>query len=310
MVTGAGAPVAATGGGFARSGRAAPSHVVLDLLRLTKPRITLMVVLTALAGMALAARRGTSGPGWQHAGAVLFGIALVVSAANALNMYLERRTDGLMDRTRQRPLPAGRLSPGAALAFGTALTAAGLGWLAWFTNAVTLLLSATALVLYVVVYTPLKRVTPLALLVGAVPGAIPPLLGWTAMTGAIDAAGAGLFAVQFFWQLPHFIAIATFRCEEYERAGIRVLPAVRGETRARIHAIAYTALLVAASVALVPLGVGGRTYLIVAVALGGAFVGVVLRGVRRVAWRGWARSVFVASLVYLPMLMAAALLGA
>lgn len=286
--------------------------VVLDLFRLCKPRITVMVIVTALGGMWLAARMADAAVTWSGALAALSGITLVVASANALNMYWEREEDALMERTKNRPLPAGRMAPAVALWFGLALGAVSLPLLWVKVNPLTAVLAGISLFLYVLVYTPLKRVAPIALLVGAVPGAAPPLLGWTAATGTIDPAGVALFAVLFFWQLPHFLAIATFRREEYERAGIRVLPAVRGQRATRIQAVLFTILLVASSLVLVPLGVDGPVYLVNAIVLGGFFLAVSIRGFpnqERTPVR-WARSVFAVSLVYLPLMIAAMMVSA
>ncbi len=288
---------------------------IADVVRLSKPRITLLVIVTGLGGMWLATRLAGASIGLGRALAALAGISLIVSAANALNMVIERDTDALMERTRDRPLPAGRLTPAAGTWFGVALAALALPLLALAVNALTAALALAAFALYVGVYTPLKRVAPVALLVGAVPGAAPPLLGWTAATGEIGAAGVALFAVLFFWQVPHFLAIATFRCDEYTRAGIRVLPAVAGERAARWHATAHAALLLVSSLALVPLGVSGPVYLINALSLGVLFVWATARGLKSDALSGqaavrWSRSVFVMSLLYLPLLIAAMMVSA
>lgn len=292
--------------------------VAADLVRLCKPRITVMVIVTALGGMWLASRMAGAEITIEIAVAALVGISLVVSSANALNMYLERDVDGLMERTASRPLPTGRLAPSVALWWGIALGAVSLPLLGVLVNGLTALLAGVSLFLYVLVYTPLKRVSPVALIVGAVPGAAPPLLGWTAATGSVDAAGVALFAVLFFWQLPHFLAIATFRCQEYERAGIRVLPAVRGQRATRIQAVLFTVALCVSSLVLVPLGVNGPIYIINAVVLGGLFLAVSVNGfpsrspspsaqAREVRW---ARSVFAVSLVYLPLMIAAMMVSA
>ncbi len=286
--------------------------VVLDLIRLCKPRITVMVIVTALGGIWLAARMAGAVVELRQVVAALLGISLVVSSANALNMYLEREVDGLMERTRERPLPAGRLSPGVALGWGLALGAASLPLLALEVNGLTAALAGVSLFLYVLVYTPLKRVSPVALLVGAIPGAAPPLLGWTSATGSVDAAGVALFAILFFWQLPHFLAIATFRQSEYERAGIRVLPSVRGARVTRVQAVVFTLALLVSSMVLVPLGVNGPIYVINAIVLGGLFLAVSIRGLPTAQPSAvtWARSVFAVSLVYLPLVFAAMMLSA
>ncbi|WP_437842315.1 heme o synthase [Sorangium sp. So ce1153] len=292
-----------------------------DLVSLTKPRVTRMVVATMLGGMWVASRylrSGLAGEAAMERAAVpatqlllaLLGTVLVVSGANVLNMYIERDTDLLMDRTRNRPLPARRLAPEVALWFGIALSATSIPLLFAWVNATTAALAALALLSYVLVYTPLKRRTTLALPIGAIPGAIPPLLGWTSITGRIDAPGFLLFAVMFIWQIPHFLAIATFRREEYQRAGLKVLPIEKGERTTRLHMVGYLALLVLASVLFVPLGVGGPVYLGAAIVLGGAFFGLGARGLLAGAGDRWARKVFIASMVYLVLLFAALMIGA
>jgi heme o synthase len=295
--------------GSESSERARPS-MAADFVALTKPRITLMVVVTMLGGVWLAVQDGnrphalTAGEMARLAVAVL-GTALVIGSANTLNMYLERSTDGLMARTRNRPLPTGRLRAELALGFGVALGVVSIPLLGFAANVVTGLLAAFALVSYVGVYTPLKRKTTLALLVGAVPGAIPPLLGWTAVTGRIEWPGVLLFGVLFLWQVPHFLAIATFRRDDYARAGLKVLPVERGDRVTRWHIVGYLVALIAVSFALVGVGVGGALYVGAAGVLGAVFFGFGLWGLRPSAGDRWARSLFAVSIVYLVLLFAA-----
>ena len=182
-----------------------------DLVALGKPRVTRMVLITTAAGIWLAPTPLRT----ARAVVTLIGVMLVVAAANALNMYMERDVDALMSRTRNRPLPAGRLAPEIALGFGIFCAVIGLPFVRLGANPLTAALSMASLVLYVGAYTPLKRVSPWSLVVGAVPGAIPALLGWTASTGHIDAPGLAIFGVLFVWQIPHFIAISMFRADEY-----------------------------------------------------------------------------------------------
>jgi protoheme IX farnesyltransferase len=273
------------------------SEIVRDLLSLAKPRITLMVLITTAGGLALA-----GGVDPVTALLTLLGTALVVGSANTLNCWLERDTDRLMTRTQNRPLPDGRLAPRAALIFGIALAAISIPLLTFAVNLLTGALAALALVSYVAIYTPMKQKSPAALLVGAVPGALPPLIGWTAATNQLEWAGITLFGILFFWQLPHFIAIAIFREEEYTRAGIKVLPAVRGLRVAKVHALVHSVFLLAVSIVLVPLRVAGVPYLIGALVLGGAMLFIALRGFSAGAGVKWARHLFAASLVYLPLL--------
>jgi heme o synthase len=276
------------------------SETLRDVVSLAKPRITLMVLITTAGGLALAGRVDPT-----TALYTLLGVALVVGSANTLNCWLERDSDRYMTRTQNRPLPAGRLSPATALMFGLVLGGMAIPLLTLGVNKLTGLLAAIALVGYVAVYTPLKQKTPAALLIGSVPGALPPLIGWTAVTGRLDWAGIALFAVLFFWQLPHFIAIAIFRQAEYTRAGIRVLPAVRGLRVAKVHAVVHSVFLLAASISLVPLRVAGMPFLVVALVLGLGMVALSVRGFTAPAEHRWARQLFAASLIYLPLLFTA-----
>ncbi|MBM4359512.1 MAG: protoheme IX farnesyltransferase [Deltaproteobacteria bacterium] len=283
-----------------------PLGLVVELVRLTKPRITALVVFTGLGGTWLA-RRTDVVPSidWPRTALAMLGVVLVVSGANALNMYFERDIDGLMARTQDRPLPANRLPGWLALAFGIAIGFGSLPLLWCRVNPLTAGLAAASLLSYVWVYTPLKRVTPWAVAIGAVPGAMPPLLGWTAATGSLGSAGLALFAVLFFWQLPHFLAIATFRESEYTRAGIKVMPATHGDRITRAYASFFSVALLAASLSLVPMGVGGWLYPAAALVLGG---GLLFLSARREESLVWSRALFVASLVYLPALLAAMLI--
>jgi len=276
------------------------SESIRDIVSLAKPRITLMVLITTAGGLALA-----GGVDTLTALCTLLGTALVVGSANTLNCWLERDSDRLMTRTKNRPLPDGRMRPQVALMFGLVLGAIAIPLLTLGVNRLTGLLAAIALVSYVAVYTPMKQKSPAALLVGSVPGALPPLIGWTAATGRLEWAGVVLFGILFFWQLPHFIAIAIFRQEEYTRAGIKVLPAVRGVRVAKWHAVFHSVLLLAVTLVLVPLHVAGMVYLAVALILGAGMVAMSIRGLSPNAGHKWARQLFAASLVYLPLLFAA-----
>lgn len=271
-----------------------------DLLALTKPSITRMCLVTTAGGMLLAPGPVTV----RLAVATLVGTALAVAGANAFNMWLERDTDRHMRRTRRRPLPAGRMRPSTALKFAALLSALSFPVLALGTNLLTGLLGVMAIAGYVLIYTPLKFRTPAALVIGAVPGAAPPLLGWTAVTGSIDPGALVLFGVLLVWQIPHFIAIALFRKEEYARAGIRTVANVRGDALAKIQAVAWALFLVPLSLMLTPLGVAGFFYFACALILGMAFAGWAFTGLDDNAGARWARGYFAASLVYLPALTA------
>ena len=274
--------------------------IARDLVALTKPRITLVVLITAAGGMKLAAGHG-SGRTWLM---TMLGTALVVGAANALNMWMERDVDALMARTRNRPLPAGRLAPATALWFGVALAVVSLPMLTFGVNAMTGLLGAIALVSYVLLYTPMKRHSIRALWVGAVPGAIPPLLGWTAITGRIDSAGLSLFAILFVWQIPHFLAISLFRQTDYANAGLKVVPAVKGERATKFMMLRYSLIMVAVSLWPVHEKLGGLAYAIVALVLSSMFVAACAVGFKKLAPARdrWARGVFVFSIFYLVFL--------
>jgi protoheme IX farnesyltransferase len=271
-----------------------------DVLALTKPRISVLSVATAAAGLGLAPG-SASARLWLLA---LAGTLLLVGSASTLNMYLERDVDGRMRRTRGRPLPAGRLAPAVALWFGLAQAAIAIPMLALGANLVTGALGALALVLYVLVYTPLKRVTTWSLVIGAVPGAMPPLLGWTAATGSITAPAAALFAVLFFWQVPHFLAIALFRGDENAAAGLKTMPAERGEAATKRALLAYLVAQVVATVCLFATGLGGALYLAGAIALGAGMLALGAAGFRPAAGEAWARRFFFATIAYLPVLLA------
>ena len=280
--------------------------VAADLVALTKPRVTVMLVATIAAG-ALAAP-GSVLP--VPLALVLVATSFVMGSANALNMYLERDVDAEMERTCMRPLPTGRLAPRVALWFGLSLGVVGLAILTAGVNPTTGLLGGVALVSYVLAYTPLKRVTPLALFVGAVPGAMPPLLGWTAMTGAVDLQALVVFSILFFWQIPHFCAIAISRESEYRRAGIRVFSVANGLRFTKWVIVVFSAVMVAVSALPAFVGLTGLAYLVVAMLVGGLFLGWALRGMRDDAGVAWARSLFFASMPYLVLVYTALVVAA
>ncbi len=280
--------------------------LLLDLVALTKPRVAGLVLATAAVGMGIA-------PGsiaLPRALAMLATTALLVGAANALNCWLERDTDAFMQRTCQRPLPARRLEPQLGVAFAAVLAVIALPLLTLAGNPATGLLGALALGSYVWVYTPLKFKSPHAMVVGAVPGALPPLMGWTAVTGRIELGGLALFGIVFLWQMPHVIGLSIYRRHEYAKAGIRVLPLVQGPRAAQLHAMVWAGLLLAESLLLVPLRLGGSLYLLAALLLGGAYLGTTLLALVRPAEtvERWGRRVFFTSLLYLPLLLCVLLL--
>ena len=272
-----------------------------DLISLTKPRLSSLVLCTTAGGMYLS-RGDLSAP---KAFATLLATAGTVGAANALNCYLERESDRLMIRTRSRPLPSGRMDPQVALWFGISLAAVSLPALALAANWLTAGLGLLALLSYVFAYTPLKNRTWLSVLVGAVPGALPPLMGSTAVEGRVGPVGAVLFAILVLWQIPHFIAIALFRKQEYAAAGMRSLPIERGDELARVNLLAYVLALVPVTLWLYPMGAAGPLYLACASLLGAGFIALSLQGFLRQLGAAWARRVFAYSIVYLAALFAA-----
>ncbi|CAN5267321.1 heme o synthase [soil metagenome] len=267
---------------------------VRDFVALAKPRITVNVLITTGVGLWLAPAHVTA----QTILLTLLGVGLVVSGANALNMYMERDLDGLMKRTKDRPLPTGRLAARPVLAFGVATSALAIPILGFGVNATTALLALLANLLYVLAYTPLKQRSHYALQVGAIPGALPPLLGWTAATGRVETGGLVLFALLFLWQIPHFHAIALFRKLEYGRAGLIVLPNVEGDDATKHAIVRYTGALIVVSLLLVPLRIVHLGYLFAALGLGAAFLGAALLGLRQKKTERSARITFAVSLVY------------
>ena len=275
-----------------------------DLIALGKPQITFMVFITALGGMWLSPMSLQLGPSLF----ALFSITLVVYGANALNMYLERDTDALMARTRNRPLPAGRMEPEVALRVGIAASVLAVGLLSFGVNPLTGFLAAGSLAIYVLIYTPWKRRATLALLIGAIPGAAPPLLGWTAATGRVDPAGLSRFFILFVWQIPHFLAISIFRREDYIRAGMKIVPGVRGIAATKLRIVLYAALLGVVTLAPYTMGLASPTYLLVALALAIGFLALAFAGLRSqpVALdERWARRLFFSTLFHLPLVFAA-----
>ncbi len=268
-------------------------------VELTKPRITFLIVLTSAAGFCLGSRGAVNYVLFAHA---MLGIALLSSGIATLNQFMERELDGLMRRTADRPLPSGRLLPFEALWFGVLLTATAELYLALFVNALTAVLGLTVIAGYLFLYTPLKTRTTLSTVIGAFPGAVPPLIGWTAARGQIDVAAWVLFAILFLWQFPHFLAIAWMYREDYGRAGIRMLPVVEPDGRVTgQQIIAYTLMLIPVSLLPAVLGISGRLYLFAALALGLLFL---ISSVRAALSKSnqHARQLLVASVLYLPLL--------
>jgi heme o synthase len=274
----------------------------LDFLTLTKPRLNLLVLLTTLGGLYLASPSGVPLLLVVH---TVIGTALVAGGAAALNQVWERDTDGRMRRTSGRPLPRGRLSVGDSTWFGVMLSAVGLAELALGANVTAALVAAFTSISYVLIYTPLKIRTSLATLVGAVPGALPPVIGWAAASGRITIPALVLFGIVFFWQMPHFLAIAWMYRDDYARAGIPLLPVLEPDGRRTGHqALLYAAALWPVSLLPAVVGLAGAPYSIVATCLGFVFIGFAVRFARDRSQTN-ARRLFLFSLAYLTLLWVA-----
>lgn len=267
---------------------------------LVKARLTFLVLLTTLAGFYLAQQ----GPvNWVLMTQTILGTGLLAAGAAALNQLMERRYDGLMLRTQDRPLPSDRLHPDTALIFGATCSVAGLLYLAFAVNLLTSFLGALTLASYLFLYTPLKRITTLNTAIGAVPGALPPLMGWTAARGEVNAGGWALFAILFFWQLPHFLAIAWLYRQDYAKAGFAMLP-VKDPDGARTgrSAVSHTLGLLPVSLTPFLLGMSGAVYVFGAILLGAAFIWQAIQFSRELTDRR-ARQLFFLSIIYLPLLL-------
>ena len=280
--------------------------VVTDKSRLTvfgelvKARLTFLVLLTTLVGFYVGFRGALDYLLMFH---TLLGTALVAGGAAALNQLLERTYDARMRRTEDRPLPSGRLQPDTVLIMGGLCSAIGLVYLAGAVNLLTGLLGAITLVSYLFIYTPLKRVTPLNTAIGAVPGALPPLMGWTAARGEINIEGWSLFAIVFIWQLPHFLAIAWMYREDYAKAGFAMLPMFDPDGRRTSgQAVSHTLGLLPISLCPFMFGLEGGIYLIGALVLSLGFVWQAIRFSRDLTLQR-ARGLFYASIIYLPLLL-------
>jgi protoheme IX farnesyltransferase len=273
-----------------------------DFVALTKPRVVVMVVLTTLFGYYLAAAAGAFD--WLRLATTLLGTTLAAAGAMALNQYLERDLDAQMLRTRQRPLPDGRLAPWDALAFGAALTVVGVLVLLIAVNPLSAVVTAATSVSYLFAYTPLKARTSLCTLIGAVPGALPPLTGWAAASGELSAAAWAIFAIMFIWQIPHSLAIAQMYRDDYARAGFRLLPVVDPDGSSTTRQI-LTYSLALLSVGMLPtlLGLAGPIYFVASIVLGLGLLASSLR-LARSAKTADARRLMFASLLYLPCLLA------
>ncbi len=275
-------------------------QVVSDLLELCKPAVTGLNLVVVLGAYALA------GGAFDPAGlaALCLGTLAIVGSAEAMNMVLERETDKLMARTASRPLCRDRLSVETATGFSLALGFVGVPLLAlshWGVAA----LGVFAWFAYVAVYTPMKRRHPSALLIGAVPGAVPPLMGWVAATGGIDAAAMLLFALLVAWQMAHFLAIAMYRNDDYRRAGLKTVAVVRGVPAAKRQALGWSLVMLASSLGFGATGLVGPVYTAIAALLGGVVLAMAAAGFRPGAGVPWARRFFLSSVIYLPLLLMA-----
>jgi protoheme IX farnesyltransferase len=274
--------------------------LLLDLWDLTKPEISFLVTISALAGFLLGSPTDIDGAVLCM---TLLGTALTAGGVGVLNHYLERHLDAQMRRTADRPLPAGRIRPAAALAFGVALTAGGVTLLYAQTNLLTTALAALTVALYLFVYTPLKQRTPWNTIVGTIPGALPALGGWTAASGTLGWGGAVIFAILAFWQMPHFLSLAWMYRKDYERAGYAMLPVVEPDGHSTAwQTLAFTALLSLAAITLGLMDVTGWTYLPGALVLNVWFFVPVYAFFRSRTARD-ARRVLMASILYIPLLL-------
>ncbi len=285
------------------------SGTLKDLVALGKPGITSMAAIVG-AGTWLLAAPSLDPASLLRGSLGILGVTLLVMGAGALNMLIERDVDALMSRTRNRPLAARRMSPIVALVAGLTMVMAALPLLALQGNTLTLGLGLFSLFLYVLVYTPMKRTSAWSLMVGAVPGAMPALMGGTLAAGRLEVAGIAMFAVVFLWQLPHFLAISLYRESEYVAAGHKVVPTVVGVDTTKTLIIATTAPLAALGVALWPLGIGGPVFAFIALLVGAWFTMVCAQGFAagarsRADDDAWARRAFIASLVWQTVLFGA-----
>ena len=276
-----------------------------DWVELCKLRITAMVVITTYVGFALGEAAAVNPPGLAALAATLIGTALCCMGASCLNQAYERDSDALMHRTRNRPLPAGRIATAEAVALGLLLGVTGTGLLAALATVPAAAFAAFTIVSYAVIYTPLKRVTTLNTPIGAVPGALPPVIGYAAATGEVGPAAIALWAIMFLWQLPHFLAIAWLYREDYARADMKMLPVVDADGASTFRQMLIGSLaLVPVGLAPTTLGIAGTAYFVIALVSGVAFTAFAVALVitrTRIA----ARAMFFASLVYLPVVLIA-----
>ncbi len=305
-LSGSAIPLAAKAPGF-----------IADLRELFKAKVTAMVLITTWAGFYLGSLQSGISSFQRGLFATLIGVALVSAGASALNEAIERKSDATMRRTANRPIASGRIPLPIGLALGMGAVALGGLWLQQFTNQLTVGLALLTVFAYVAIYTPLKRVTTLATFLGAFPGAAGPLLGWTAARGQIEWQGVALFAILFFWQFPHFMAIAWLYRQDYAKAGIKMLPVVQPDGLSTvIEALVYAVLMIPVSLTPWWLHMAGWPYAILAGALGLLYLGYTVRFSRILgatsdeASRGYARTLLRVSVIYLPLLLTGLMLAA
>lgn len=283
---------------------------LLAYIELTKPRIAMMVLVTAALGYYLGVVFTEEFPGWLSFFFAMLGTGMAGAGASALNQYIERDIDARMDRTRKRPLPAGTLTPRSALYFGVALALGGCLLLLFENNLLTAYLTLQSTLLYVLVYTPLKRLTWLNTSVGAISGAMPPLIGWAAATGTLHAGAWILFAVLYIWQHPHFFAIAWMYRDDYERGGLKMLPVVKPDGKNMfMQVMLFSLVLIPVSMLPTAIGLSGRIY-----SAGALFLGLAMLACGAAftlqQTHASAKRVFRMSLIYLPMLLLLILIDA
>ena len=271
----------------------------VDYLALAKPRIAVMAMAAVAVGYLIGSRTEFEVLRLLSACAGIFCVAV---SCSLLNQWFEQDTDQKMVRTADRPLAAGRVSSGGILLVGLVLASTGVTWLWLTTNLLTSVLSAATIAVYVCVYTPMKRVSSVCTTVGAIPGAIPPVLGWVAAGGQLDEGAMALFLLLFAWQFPHFLAIATIHHEDYERAGLKMLPRVAGKSVAGYLSVAYACVLIPISLMLWEQGVVGIPYLVVSIIGGVCYLAFSVRFLLEQSI-GRARTVLLCSIVYLPAVL-------
>lgn len=280
------------------------TRLMADYFELTKPRLAMLVLITAVVGLLMGHAGPIDGSMVLLILNLFIGTALLAGGAMTLNQYQERDTDALMQRTMDRPIPSGRIAPGEALAFGVALSVAGLAYLGLLVNWLTSVLGFLTIASYLFAYTPLKTRTPLCTIVGAVPGALPPMMGYAAARGVVDVYAWSLFAILFIWQMPHFLAIAWLYREDYARGRQLMLPVVdpSGVATAR-QTVVFSATLLPITLIPTLLGMAGAAYFFGALVLGLVFIGFSVL-VARSKTLAAARQMFLVSVLYLPLLLA------